>query len=371
MKLELQKSKRRYEEIDTLITNIVEGGVIKGLSEARCNQLLEKYEKEEIELKVTISKLEEKITTLNAENFKSKSFLALAKSYTDFSELTTQMLNEFIERVEVYEKESNTQRATQRIDIKFRFIGNFQVPSNIISPAEIKEQERLKRELEEKEERAKEVLRLSRERAKSKQQELSKRLLEGTATEEELKKHAEKKKRCREYDKKRKENGFRRKKSLNAYAKLRNKIKEEIPLTDEEQEKYSEYKRRLAESQRKFRAKQKEKMPPSPPKILSIKKIREKKNNGLPLTYEEQEKYLKELERKRKYERMQREERKLETGITSSKTTWLQSVREKIKEGLPLTDEELERYNNHLEKKRASWKEYSQRKKLETEKLAS
>ena len=49
------------------------------------------------------------------------------KRYTDFSELTTPMLNEFIEKVIVHEGEGRGNDRRQRIDIYLNFIGAFEV----------------------------------------------------------------------------------------------------------------------------------------------------------------------------------------------------------------------------------------------------
>jgi hypothetical protein len=304
MKSNLQKFKKRYEEVDQLITNLYEESVINGLSETRYKKLLEKYEKEETTLGISIEKLEEKIDTLNAENLNSESFLNLTKRYINFSELTTPMLNEFVDKVLVHEKVGNGSTATQQLDIYFKFIGNFQVPSNIISPAEVEEQEKLKKELEQKEQRTKELLRLSRERSNLKQKEFRKRIYKGEATEEELQKYYKKLERNRELNRIRRENGNPRIRGISIFVK---KIKEGIPLTEEEMAKYELEKRKLAEKSRKRRARIKASMPPPPPKVLSLRKIREKRKNGIQLTEEEQAKFSEYTERQ-KIVRQQRTE---------------------------------------------------------------
>ena len=49
-------------------------------------------------------------------------FLELAKRYTDFSELTTPMINEFIEKISVHAPERIDGDRVQEVEIHLRFI---------------------------------------------------------------------------------------------------------------------------------------------------------------------------------------------------------------------------------------------------------
>ena len=81
-------------------------------------------------------------------------FIDLAKRYTDFSELTTPMLNEFIEKIIVYDGEGRGDQRRQRLDFYFNFIGTFEVPPDIVTPMEQEAERRRQEELIEKEERS-------------------------------------------------------------------------------------------------------------------------------------------------------------------------------------------------------------------------
>jgi len=60
---------------------------------------------------------------------KLERFIGLVKRYTDFSELTTPMLNGFIEKFVVHKSEGRGNNRRQRIDIYLNFIGAFEVPA--------------------------------------------------------------------------------------------------------------------------------------------------------------------------------------------------------------------------------------------------
>ena len=72
-------------------------------------------------------------------------FLELAKKYTDFSELTTPMLLEFVDKVLVHAPEKIDGERTQEVEIFLKFIGKFDVPTPEPTPEELAEEERRKR----------------------------------------------------------------------------------------------------------------------------------------------------------------------------------------------------------------------------------
>lgn len=72
-------------------------------------------------------------------------FLSLAKKYTDFSELTTPMINEFIEKIIVHAPEKIDGDRTQEVEIYLKFIGRFDLPAPELTPEEEKRQASLHR----------------------------------------------------------------------------------------------------------------------------------------------------------------------------------------------------------------------------------
>ena len=72
----------------------------------------------------------------NADQVRMAEFIDLAKRYTDFSELTTPMLNEFIEKIIVHEGSGRGKQRRQRLDFYFNFIGAIEVPADIVTKME-------------------------------------------------------------------------------------------------------------------------------------------------------------------------------------------------------------------------------------------
>jgi hypothetical protein len=66
--------------------------------------------------------------TLQDKILRLAKFLALARKYPDFDELTPQMLHEFVDRVYIHEAERIDGERRQQIDIYLNFIGEFKAP---------------------------------------------------------------------------------------------------------------------------------------------------------------------------------------------------------------------------------------------------
>ena len=85
------------------------------------------YEKEQAELSAVIDSNRVELADFETDTSRAKQFLALAKKYTDFSELTTPMINEFIEKIIVHAPEKINGERTMEIEIYLKFIGKFEV----------------------------------------------------------------------------------------------------------------------------------------------------------------------------------------------------------------------------------------------------
>ena len=87
------------------------------------------YDTEQSSLEQRISELETATERISTKAVQIDKFVRLVKKYRDFEELTTPMLNDFIEKVVIHEAEGGrTKDRTQQVDIYFNFIGNFVPP---------------------------------------------------------------------------------------------------------------------------------------------------------------------------------------------------------------------------------------------------
>lgn len=127
-KKRLHKAEKRIAELDILIKKLYEGNATGRIPDKHFDRMLSDYDREQSELEQTVSELQQAIAT-QAQDYESpQKFVALVKRYTDFSELTAPMLNEFIEKVVVHEATGDRAHRKQKVDIYFNFIGNFVLP---------------------------------------------------------------------------------------------------------------------------------------------------------------------------------------------------------------------------------------------------
>ena len=168
-KKRLHKAEKRIAELDILIKKLYEGNATGRIPDKHFDRMLADYDREQSELEQTVSELQQAIVT-QAQDYESpQKFVALVKRYTDFSELTAPMLNEFIEKVVVHEATGDRAHRKQKVDIYFNFIGNFVLPK-LEAPVLTAEQQEAERKKEERRQREREQnkLRMRRVRAEQK-----------------------------------------------------------------------------------------------------------------------------------------------------------------------------------------------------------
>jgi len=141
-KQKINKSQKRHKELDGLVKKLYEGNATGKIPDKHFTRLLAEYDEEQTGLETSIAEWQRQIENWNADKLKTDQFIQLVKRYTDFSELTTPMLNEFIEKVIVYEGEGRGNDRRQRIDIYLNFIGAFEVPAHIVTPEELEAEEK-------------------------------------------------------------------------------------------------------------------------------------------------------------------------------------------------------------------------------------
>jgi hypothetical protein len=119
----MTKSENRIKELDRLFTSIYEDKTSGVLTENRFKMLAEQYEQEQEELKEKVKILSDEIEQQEQESNNVERFIAKVHKYFDLQELTPDVLNDLVKRVEVYAPEKINGRRTQRIDIYYDFVG--------------------------------------------------------------------------------------------------------------------------------------------------------------------------------------------------------------------------------------------------------
>ncbi len=94
------------------------------ITEYSFNVLSEKYQAEQEKFDEKINTLQNEIATENEATCNAEKWIELIKQYSDPTELTAEMLNSPIERIDVHETKVNDFGEKERlIDICCRFVG--------------------------------------------------------------------------------------------------------------------------------------------------------------------------------------------------------------------------------------------------------
>ena len=125
---QLSKNQKRCIELDVLIKRLYEDKVSGELSPKRFEILSCEYEREQEELEKQIAELQVELEQFKTDGDKADRFIEIVRRYTDISELTPTILNEFVEKIVVYEADKSSGRREQRVDIYLSFIGRFEIP---------------------------------------------------------------------------------------------------------------------------------------------------------------------------------------------------------------------------------------------------
>ena len=126
----LATAKQRVSELEVLLCKIYEDNILGKLSDSRYATLDAQYEKEQSELNAEISTLEKAVKSYEKHEKDADRFIALIDKYENFDKLTIAMLNEFIEKILVHERDrKGSIQTTQEVEIYFNFVGRFVPPA--------------------------------------------------------------------------------------------------------------------------------------------------------------------------------------------------------------------------------------------------
>ena len=138
----IAKNHRRIAELDLLFRKVYEDNAIGKLSDERFTQLADTYELEKDELQRRTAATKKELETFDIDSANVERFLELVGRYTRFDELTTPMLNDFIDKVLVHKPDRSGGERQQEVDIYLNYIGRFDLPPAKLSPEEIAAEEK-------------------------------------------------------------------------------------------------------------------------------------------------------------------------------------------------------------------------------------
>ena len=123
---QIEKDEKRMDELDRLFRKIYEDNVSGKLNDERFYKLSDGYEAEQGQLKRDME-----VTNV-------AKLIAVTKKYTRIDELTPEILNAFVDKIVIHEREKKDGKRTQQIDIYYSYVGIVDIPTD----EEMREMER-------------------------------------------------------------------------------------------------------------------------------------------------------------------------------------------------------------------------------------
>ena len=131
---ELRTLLARDEELDGLFERIYEDNVSGKLSDDRFAKMSRRYEDEQKELSEKIKKLRSEIENQSSRSMTTDMFIGLVRKYTRARKLTPRMLNELVEKIEVFNAEKIDGVWEQRLRIHYNCVGTIEIPTVLPLP---------------------------------------------------------------------------------------------------------------------------------------------------------------------------------------------------------------------------------------------
>ena len=131
---ELKTLLARDEELDGLFERIYEDNVSGKISDERFSRMSRRYEDEQKELTEKIKQLRSEIEKQSSRTMTTDMFIRLVRKYTRAKKLTPRMLNELVEKIEVFNAEKVNGVWEQRLRIHYNCVGTIEIPSALPLP---------------------------------------------------------------------------------------------------------------------------------------------------------------------------------------------------------------------------------------------
>ena len=131
---ELKSLLARDDELDGLFERIYEDNVSGKLSDDRFAKMSRRYEEEQKDLSEKIKKLRSEIEKQNSRATSTDMFVSIVRKYTRARKLTPRMLNELVEKIEVYNAEKIDGEWVQRLRIHYNCVGEMNIPNEPALP---------------------------------------------------------------------------------------------------------------------------------------------------------------------------------------------------------------------------------------------
>ena len=128
---ELGKLLTRDKELDKLFERLYEDNVAGKITDERYARMASRYEDEQRTLAEQIKALKAELDKQSNASMTTDMFIDCVRKYTRARKLTPRMLNELVERIEVFHAERIDGVQVQRLVIHYNCVGTLDIPQNL------------------------------------------------------------------------------------------------------------------------------------------------------------------------------------------------------------------------------------------------
>lgn len=127
LKQTISTSERRIQAIDKAIEGLFEANISGKITDERFAKMTANYEKEQKELLKFVDDGKKKLQDAEQTKVDLRLLMKALRDYTDIRQLTPEIVNALIRRIEVHSKDKETKKV--KVDIYFTAVGLFSVPT--------------------------------------------------------------------------------------------------------------------------------------------------------------------------------------------------------------------------------------------------
>ena len=125
-KKRLLEIQNRIKELDSIFQKVYEDNIAGRLNDERFMKLTKGYDEEQIKLQEEEIEIKQIIKAQEKETINVGNFLKVVKKYTEIPELTTEIINAFVDKIIIHEADKSTGKRIQEIEIFYNHIGQFE-----------------------------------------------------------------------------------------------------------------------------------------------------------------------------------------------------------------------------------------------------
>lgn len=142
----IDKGEQRIRQIDKAIEELIEANICGKITDERFIKMTASYEKEQKNLTASVENWKLELENAQQQEVDLRQLLRALREFTEVKQLTPELVNTLIQRIEVHSKEKVNGRNRVKVDIYFTAVGIVNIPTETESKAAMEEIQRSRKQ---------------------------------------------------------------------------------------------------------------------------------------------------------------------------------------------------------------------------------